>query len=146
MPFSISLTESPGRIEATRYHRESAENRNSKFRYCRVRGFRSQEGPNSGRIDPPGGARQQVADQMRDLKTSRESHDVYENAGTYAGNTRFDRKCITLITSRLADRLELSQGELKVKAKATMLQKTKEVDWCNWVKATILMKINDLKF
>jgi len=75
-----------------------------------------------------------------------ESHDVYENAGTYAKNAMLAEKCITLITSRLVHRPELSQGELKVKAKATMLQKTKEVRSCDLIKATMLMKIKDLYF
>lgn len=40
MPFYRPLTESPARIEATRYARKSAvENRNSKFPYCRLRGL-----------------------------------------------------------------------------------------------------------
>ena len=69
---------------------------------------------------------------------------MYEKKGTYARKTRFAEKCITLITSRLVARLEPSQGELKVKAKATMLQKTKEVESCDLVKATMLMKIKDL--
>ena len=86
-----------------------------------------------------------AADRLQRLKVSRvESHDMYENAGTYAKNTRFAEKCITLITSRLAARLELRQGELKVKAKATMLQKTKEARSCDLVKATMLMKTKDL--
>jgi len=71
---------------------------------------------------------------------------MYENAGTYAKNTRFSEKLILQIRSRLADRLELSQGELKVKAKATMLQKTKEVESCDLIKATISMKTKDLYF
>jgi hypothetical protein len=88
-----------------------------------------------------------AADRLPRPKFSRvESHDVYEKAGTYSKNTRFAEKCITLITSRLAHRLELSQGELKVKAKATMLQKTKEVRSCDLIKATMLMKIKDLYF
>jgi hypothetical protein len=88
-----------------------------------------------------------AADRPLRLKVIRiESHDVYENAGTYAKNKRFTEKCITMITSRLADRLELCQGELKVQAKATMLQKTKEVECCDLIKATMLMKTKDLKF
>ena len=63
-----------------------------------------------------------AADRPLRLKIFRvESHDMYENAGTYAKNTRFSKNCISLIISRLASRLELIQGELKVKAKATML-------------------------
>jgi hypothetical protein len=46
---------------------------------------------------------------------------MYEKARTYAKNTRLAENRITLITGRLFDRLELGQGELKVKAKATML-------------------------
>lgn len=38
------------------------------------------------------------------------------------------RKRILLIKSSLAAHLEMGQGELKVKAKATMLQKTKEAE------------------
>jgi hypothetical protein len=88
-----------------------------------------------------------AADRLQRLKVSRvESHDMYENAETYVKNTRFVGKRIILITSRLASRLELSQGELKVKAKATMLQKTKEARSCDLVKATMLMKTKDLKF
>src|SRR5208282_1557876 len=75
-----------------------------------------------------------------------ESHDIYEKEGTYSKNTRVAEKRIRLIKSLLAVHLEMTEGELKVEAKATMLQKTKEVKSCNLIKATMLMKINDLKF
>jgi len=51
-----------------------------------------------------------------------------------------------LIKSFLAVRLELSQGELKVKAKATMLQKTKKVESRDLIKARMLMKKKHLYF
>ena len=127
MPFSTPLTRFPARIEASiiKIRNSKIENRHARYSLCHL----------------------PVADRLLRLKVSRvESHDMYENAETYVKNTRFVGKRIILITSRLASRLELSQGELKVKAKATMLQKTKEARSCDLVKATMLMKTKDLKF
>ena len=74
------------------------------------------------RSSDPAGTHRSVGRRYPTLANLRfESHDMYEKTGTYARKTRFAEKCITLITSRLVARLELSQGELKVKAKATML-------------------------
>jgi hypothetical protein len=71
--------------------------------------------------DPAGMLRSGVRTNPTVANLRFESHDMYEKTGTYARKTRFAEKCIILITSRLVARLELSQGELKVKAKATML-------------------------
>ena len=101
MPFSSPLTGFPALIEA------SPLNRDSKVENGETRCLLSHL---------------PAADRPLRLKIFRvESHDMYENAGTYAKNTRFYKNCITMIISWLASRLELSQGELKVKAKATML-------------------------
>ena len=84
---------------------------------------------------------------IRNLRV--ESHDMYEKTGTYAKNARFVGKRILLITSWLSSRLNLNggnQGELKLRAKATMLLKTKGSKSLDLVKATMLMKINDLNF
>jgi hypothetical protein len=127
MPFSSPLTQFPARIEASiiEIRNSKIENGQTRCSLCHL----------------------PAADRPPRLKILRvESHDMYENAGTYAKNARFSEKCITLITSRLAARLELSQGELKVKAKATMLQKTNEVESCDLIKATMLMKTKNLYF
>jgi hypothetical protein len=88
-----------------------------------------------------------AAQRTRRPKTScAQSHDMYENKGTYSKNSRFSEKVISLITSLLAARLEMSQGKLKVKAKATMLQKTKKVESRDLIKATMLMKTKHLYF
>jgi len=127
MPFSSPLTQFPARIEASiiEIRNSKIENGQTRCSLCHL----------------------PAADRLLRLKILRvESHDMYENAGTYAKNTRLAEMCITLITSRLAARLELSQGELKVKAKATMLQKTKGVESCDLIKATMLMKTKNLYF
>jgi hypothetical protein len=140
MPFCHPFTEFPALTETIRHHQNSSDENRCRFRVS---------GSTSGGVDSkvyraPRTPRAAVERTRRPKTSCAQSHDMYENEGTYAENVRFSEKAISLITSLLAARLEIGQGELKVKAKATMLQKTKEAESCDLIKATMLMKTKHL--
>jgi hypothetical protein len=142
MPFCHSLPEFPARVEATRHHQNSSVQNECRFRGLGKDFRRGRTCGAASRLrHPDGGGANAVTENSRG-----ESHDMYENEGTYSKNSRFSEKVISLITSLLAARLEMSQGKLKVKAKATMLQKTKKVESLDLIKATMLMKTKHLYF